>query len=469
MTAGPESVSRREAEVLALLGEHLMNAQIARRLHISVRTVENHVSSLLRKYGVPDRQALADIAKHPEQRPGQRPEQRPAGHPGRPAGQAGIALPVWRTGFVGRAHERDAVLAMLGTRRLVTLVGPGGVGKTRLAAVVAEAAGPGFPLGGVFADLVPVGDEQVTDAVARALGVSERPGQSLLDAVVSAFGEDRRLLVLDNCEHLLDAAACFADELLARCPGLTILATSRERLGLPDEQVVPISPLPLASDAEALFTERAAAVDPGFAAPPALIAEICARLDGLPLAIELAAARCASLGAEGVLTGLDDALRLLAGSRRPDERHRSLRAVLGWSHDLLDADERALFPRLGVFAGTFDLDAVASVTPGAARGALADVLGRLVDKSLAGRAGQAGRWRLLETVRAYALERLTSDGDADEVRHLHLRWASHTAQQLAARCHEQGERRGGALNDVRGDARGGARADPADGEWWRAD
>ncbi|GII52064.1 hypothetical protein Pth03_04530 [Planotetraspora thailandica] len=412
----PESVSRREAEVLTLLGEHLPNAQIARRLHISVRTVENHVSSLLRKYGVADRRALAAIA----------------GKDADPAPLGTIAgSPTWRTGFTGRAHERDAVLDLLRPGRLVTLAGPGGVGKTRLAAVVAEAAAPEFPLGGAFVDLVPVRDGQVAGAVARALGMSESPGRSLEESVFDALGRDRRLLILDNCEHLLDAVAGLADRMLGACPGTTMLVTSRERLGVPGEQVVPISPLPLASDAEALFVDRAAAVDPGFAAEPALVAEICARLDGMPLAIELAAARCASLGADGVLAALDDTLRLLAGSRHPDERHRSLSAVIGWSHDLLGDEERALFPRLAVFAGAFDLDAACRVALFASRGAVADLLGRLVDKSLLVRSGQAGSWRLLETVRAYALDRLEASGDLDKVQELHLRWAAETAHELA--------------------------------------
>ncbi|MEV4060413.1 ATP-binding protein, partial [Nonomuraea dietziae] len=413
----PESVSRREAEVLTLLEEHLSNAEVARRLHISVRTVENHVSSLLRKYGVADRRALVAIARRAPDAPSL-------------VGQV-AGSPTWRTGFTGRAHERDAVLALLQPRRLVTLAGPGGVGKTRLAAVVAEAAAPDFPRGGAFVDLVPVRDGQVAGAVARALGVSESPGQSLEDAVACALGQARRLLILDNCEHVLDSAAALADRVLSHCPGVTVLATSRERLGVPGERVVPISPLPLASDAEALFADRAAAVDPGFAAEPAIVAEICARLDGMPLAIELAAARCASLGADGLLAALDDTLRLLTGSRHPDERHRSLRAVIGWSHDLLGDDERALFPRLAVFAGAFDLDAACRVAPFAPPGAVADVLGRLVDKSLVVRGREAGSWRLLETVHAYALDRLAASGDLDSVQDLYLQWAAETAQALA--------------------------------------
>ncbi len=450
-------MSRREAEVLALLHEHLSNAQIAGRLHLSVRTVENHVSSLLRKYGVADRRALAAIAGRAPDAPS-------------PLGRI-AGTPTWRTGFTGRAHERDAVLALLRPRRLVTLAGPGGVGKTRLAAVVAEAAAQDFPLGGAFVDLVPVREGQVAGAVARALGVSESPGRSLEDAVACALGGQRRLLILDNCEHVLDSAATLADRVLSQCPDVAVLATSRERLGVPGEHVMPISPLPLASDAEALFADRAAAVDPGFTAEPAVVAEICARLDGMPLAIELAAARCASLGADGLLAALDDTLRLLAGSRHPDERHRSLRAVIGWSHDLLADDERALFPRLAVFAGAFDLDAAHSVAPYATRGvgpvdsrsvapyatrgvgpfdslsAVADVLGRLVDKSLVVRGREAGSWLLLETVRAYGLDRLAASGDLDEVRDLHLRWAAETAHALAEHQGEQWRERFDAVCD----------------------
>src|SRR5262249_52507355 len=164
-------------------------------------------------------------------------------------------------------------------------------------------------------------------------------------------------------------------------PATTIMATSRERLGIPGERVVPISPLPLASDAEALFTDRATAADPEFTADAALIARICSQLDGMPLAIELAAARCASLGANGLLDALDDILRLVADGRDPDQRHRSLRAVIGWSHDLLSDEQRALFRCLAVFGGAFDINA-AAVIAGGSPSAVADVLGRLVDKSL---------------------------------------------------------------------------------------
>ncbi|MFF0309654.1 ATP-binding protein [Streptosporangium sp. NPDC004379] len=426
-TTGPGEVSAREAEVLEALGARLSNAEIASRLHISVRTVESHVSSLLRKYGVADRRALAALAGGAA--PAEAvPPPRPAAPPGRMAG-----LPAALTSFVGRERERAAVLAAFGESRLVTLLGPGGVGKTRLAAVAAGEAAPSFPAGGAFVDLVPVGGGFVAQAVAAALGVTERPRQPLEDAVAERLGRGRSLLVLDNCEHLLDAVAGFVERTLSVCPGARVLVTSRERLGVPGERVVPVAPLPPGSDAERLFLDRAAAADPGFTADPAVVAELCARLDGMPLAIELAAARSASLGADGLLATLDDVLRLLAGGRGAVERHRSLRAVIGWSHDLLGEEERTLFRRLAVFTGGFDLDAAVAVTRAGGRGPVADVLGRLVDKSLVVRRGGESRWRLLETVRAFAADRLAAAGETDETRRRHLEWATAVATALADR------------------------------------
>ncbi|XRQ14707.1 LuxR C-terminal-related transcriptional regulator, partial [Actinomadura welshii] len=411
-------VSGREAQVLDAVGRHLTNTQIASRLHISVRTVESHVSSLLRKYGAANRRELAILAA---ERRGDHEEAGGAGDAGAVAG-----LPAARTSFLGRGPELAEIEAAAARSRLVTLLGPGGAGKSRLAAVAAAAS----RRAGVFVDLVPVRDGFVEQAVAAALGVTERPRTELHAVIAERLGRGRRLVVLDNCEHLLDAVAEFADRILAACPGTRVLATSRERLGVPGERIVRVGPL--SSHAEALFTDRALAADPGFAADPGAVAEICARLDGMPLAIELAAARCAALGASGVLAVLSDRLRLLAGGRGADERHRSLRAVLAWSHDLLDEEERALFRRLAVFAGEFGLDAVTAVTPGTAAGAAADALGRLVDKNLVVRSGP-GRWRILETVRAFAAEQLALSGEEDALRDLHLAWTSKVAAELAAR------------------------------------
>ncbi len=393
-------VSRREAEVLALLRARLSNAEISARLHLSVRTVENHVSSLLRKYRASDRKELGAIA----------------------ATAPISGLPLAQTSFVGRAHERDAVVALLRDNRLVTLTGPGGVGKTRLSAEIAEAAG----LGGAFVDLVPVREGFVAQAVAAALGAGEGAQQPLLDAIVDRLRLGETLLVLDNCEHVIESAAAFVQRVLTSCPSVTILATSRERLAVPGERVFPVAPLPLASDAERLFGERAHS----FAYDPPAVAALCARLDGIPLAIELAAARTASLGVDGLLAALDGDLRVVTGGRGVDERHRSLHAVIDWSHDLLEPAERELFRRLAVFAGSFDLGAATAVWTD--RVAAADLLGRLVDKSLVVRVA-SGRWALLETIRTFALTQLDVSGELAETESRHLAWATSVAEALLSR------------------------------------
>lgn len=398
-------VSRREAEVLGLLGAQLSNAQIARQLHISIRTVESHISSLLRKYGVASRSELPASA---------------------PVSDHVAGLPSARSTFVGRTGEREAIAEALRDERLVTLLGPGGVGKTRLATAV------DFPYGGAFVDLVPVRDGYVVEAVAAVLGVAESPQQPLIRSVAHRLGSGRTLLILDNCEHLVDRVAEFASDMLARCPELTILATSRERLAVPGERIVRVSPL--ASDAELLFLDRARAVDPAFDADQDVVAALCARLDGMPLAIELAAARATVLGADGLLAGLEDSLRLLAGVRGTHERHRSLRDVIGWSHELLDKDERTLFRRLALFVGAFDLRAAAEVGTAGDHGAAADVLGRLADKSMVvHQRGAVSRWRMLETIRAFAAEQLSSSGEAEQVAEWRLRWATRTARDLEGR------------------------------------
>jgi predicted ATPase/DNA-binding CsgD family transcriptional regulator len=421
-------MSEREAEVLDAVSAHLSNAQIASRLHISVRTVESHVSSLLRKFGAADRRELAGLASAV----------------GAPA--AAVSLPAPWTSFVGRERERAAVLAALGEARLVTLAGPGGVGKTRLAVEAAREAASSFPSGCAFADLVPVRAGFVVQSVASVLGVSERPQQPLAEAVLEHLAGRRALLVLDNCEHLLAEAAAFTERLLAACPGVRVLATSRERLAVAGEHMVTVPPLSLAagvadgvagSEAALLFIDRACAVDSGFI-PAAAVGELCARLEGVPLAIELAAARSASLGLDGLLAGLDDYLRLLAGGRGADPRHHSLRAVIEWSHDLLDDAERAMFRRLGMFAGGFDLDAACAISADGKRGATADVIGRLADKSLLVASHGSGRWRMLDAVRAYALEQLTASGEELAVRERHLRWAAQIAAALEQRAQAAG-------------------------------
>jgi len=422
--AGAAPISDREAQILAALGAHLTNAQIATRLHLSVRTVESHVSSLLRKLGAPDRRVLADLA--------------PALTERRQPAEAIAGLPAQWTSFVGRAAELVETAAALEGARLVTLLGPGGVGKTRLAAEAGRAVGERFRNGGAFVELVPVSADFVVPAVAAAFGVTGRAGQRLDDDLVEHLAPRSALLILDNCEHLLGPVADLGARLLAACPHVTVLTSSRERIGLPGERIVLVPPLSVvAQDGDAvpeavrLFLERAYGA--GAARPDDLAdaVELCSGLDGMPLAIELAAARAGSLGAAGLRAGLADRLRLLAGGRSADERHRSLRAVLDWSHSLLDDDERQMLRRLAAFAGSFDLSAVTEVAADGDAAVAVDLLGRLGDKSLvAYQPAPVGRWRLLETVRSYALDRLVASGEQAAVQDRHLVWATGTAGRL---------------------------------------
>ncbi|MFC7763036.1 ATP-binding protein [Catellatospora bangladeshensis] len=303
-------ISAREAEVLGLLGEHLSNAEIGARLFISVRTVESHVSSLLRKLEVADRRALA---------------QRAAELVGPGRAQPAPVLPTPLTSFVGRAQERAELADLLKNQRQVTALGPGGVGKTRLALTVAAQVAGEYPDGVWFVDLVSVTDpgaSVVAGAVATALGLGEQPGRAMDESVVAALADRHALLILDNCEQVRDGVAPFLERLLAGAPRVTVLATSRARLMVPFERVYPVPPLSLAgdgdSDAVALFLDRAAAV--GLSPDPAQhehIAQVCARLDGMALAIELAAARLPTLGLDGLTAALADPLRMLAGARAP--------------------------------------------------------------------------------------------------------------------------------------------------------
>ncbi|WP_285587419.1 LuxR C-terminal-related transcriptional regulator [Herbidospora sp. NBRC 101105] len=416
-------ISPREAEVLDLVGAHLSNAEIAARLCISVRTVESHVSSLLRKLEVPDRRALA----------GRAPE--PAG-----VGPSHLApvLPAPLTSFVGRVSERAELAEMIKAHRQVTAVGSGGVGKTRLAlAVAAEATGE-YADGVWFVDLVPVTDPGlIATAVAGALGLGEQPGRDMTESVVAALADRHALLVLDNCEHVVDGVALFLERLLTTCPRVTVLATSQARLMVPFERVYPVPPLSLSvdgeSDAVALFRERAAAV--GRPLDPALrdqIAAICERLDGMALAIELAAARCSTLGLDGINAALSHPLRMLTGGSRADERHRSVRGALDWSHALLEPADRALLRQVSVFVAPFTAAAAAEAT-GSEEGIVAEGLARLAEQSLLVVTASPGgtEYRALETIRQYGTERLAEAGELVGARSRHVRWCLAKAAELA--------------------------------------
>ncbi|MFD6243835.1 BTAD domain-containing putative transcriptional regulator [Streptomyces roseolus] len=340
------------------------------------------------------------------------------------------------TSFVGRDEEIAALSQDLEAARLVTLLGPGGAGKTRLSQEAAERAAGAWPDGVWVAELAPVRvPEAVPEAVLAALGAREtvlrgagaeelRTGGDPLHRLVEHCAGRRLLLLLDNCEHLVDAAARLAETVLARCPGVRILATSREPLGVPGERLRPLGPLP-EETALRLLAERGAAARPGFdvAGDPEAAEEIVRRLDGLPLAIELAAARLRLLSPRQIADRLDDRFRLLtSGARTVLPRQQTLRAVVDWSWELLEGPERAVLRRLAVFTGGCDLEAAEAVCAGPEGADVLSVLGALVDKSLVVAAPEESgtRFRLLETVAEYAGERLDEAGERAAVERAHL-------------------------------------------------
>ena len=337
-------------------------------------------------------------------------------------------LSVQLTSFVGREAERAQVREMLAENRLATLTGAGGVGKTRLAVQVAAELVDQFSDGVWYVDLAPITvPALVPTTVARALGLPDQPGRSTMDTLLRFIRDRRILVVLDNCEHLLDACAALIDALLSACPTLTLLTTSREPIGVPGEVSWRVPSLSLADEAIELFTDRARHARPDFVVDDdnaAAMAEICTRLDGLPLAIELAAARVRALSLAEIVESLHDRFRLLTGGARTAvRRQQTLRASVDWSHALLTEPEQVLFRRLAVFSGGFDLDAAQAVAGGGdvQRYQVLDQLSLLVDKSLVVTDDTGGRtrYRLLETVRQYAQEKLGESGEADTVRTCH--------------------------------------------------
>jgi predicted ATPase/transcriptional regulator with XRE-family HTH domain len=363
-----------------------------------------------------------------------------------------LPLPVPRTSFIGREHEIAAVIELLGCTRLLTLTGVGGSGKTRLALAVASRVLDAFPHAVWLVDLAPLADaDLVPQTVARVFGVRERPGQSTAAALTDFINTRRLLLLLDNCEHLAAACAGLADRLLSACPGLVILATSRAVLEVSGEATWRVPPLtlpgagdPQSSDAlgdfEAvrLFVERARATVPQFALDASneqTVVAICRRLDGMPLAIELAAARVQLLTPEQIDQRLDHALSLLVtGPRSAPARQQTMRATLDWSYTLLSEAERRLFERVAVFAAGWTLEAAEGICADAADGAavVLDRLGRLVDHSMVMVQSSSGavRFRLLEPLRQYAAERLELRGETAAIRDRHSSYYASWAERI---------------------------------------
>jgi predicted ATPase/class 3 adenylate cyclase/DNA-binding CsgD family transcriptional regulator len=348
-------------------------------------------------------------------------------------------LPAQLTSFVGRQLEIAQLRKILSENRLVTLTGAGGAGKTRLAVEVTATLAAEFPNGLWYVDLAPITNPDVVPiTTARTLGLPDQPGRSTMDILLRFIGDRKMLLLLDNCEHLLDACGQIVDELLNVCAGLTILSTSREPIGVAGELIWRVPSLSLSDEAIALFVDRARRVRPDFNVSDdntELVAEICRRLDGMPLAIELASARVRALTLSQILDSLHDRFRLLTGGARTAvRRQQTLRASVDWSHALLTDPERVLLRRLAVFMGGFHLDAAQAVggSTDLERYQLLDQISLLVDKSLvvAEDVHGAMRYWLLETVRQYALEKLSESGEADEVRTRHRDYYTATAVRL---------------------------------------
>ena len=337
-------------------------------------------------------------------------------------------LPVHLTSFVGRDMELTQVRELLSENRLLTLTGAGGAGKTRLAIQLAGQLSGEFGDGVWYVDLAPITDPALVPlTAARAFGLPDQPGRSTMDTLLRFVADRQMLVVLDNCEHLLDACAELIVWLLGEAPTLTLLATSREPIGVAGEATWRVPSLSLADEAVELFADRARRARPDFSVNndnAAVVAEICQRLDGMPLAIELAAARVRALSLAEILESLHDRFRLLTGGARTAvRRQQTLRASVDWSYALLTEPERVLFRRLAAFMGGFDLDGAQSVCGGGEveRYQVLDQLTLLVDKSLVVAEDGAGRtrYRLLETVRQYAQEKLGESGEADAVRTRH--------------------------------------------------
>jgi predicted ATPase/DNA-binding SARP family transcriptional activator/Tfp pilus assembly protein PilF len=384
------------------------------------------------------------------------------GRPQPPAAAEGpvpVRLPAETTSFIGRESELATIHELLGLSRLLTLTGLSGSGKTRLA-IRAGAQGSGrYPDGVWLVELAPVtGPDLVTAVVASALGAREEPGRPLADTIAAHLRDSEALVIIDNCEHVLDAAADLVTGLLRRCPSLRILATSQSRLNVAGEATWPVPPLTVPPPAEEdplviaeaesvrLFCDRAGLARPGFsldAGNAAAVREICRRLDGIPLALELAAARLNALTARQLAARLDDRFRVLSGGSRTGlPRHRTLQAAIEWSYDLLRDVEQVAFRRLAVFAGGATLEAAEAVLPDAQfpADAVFETVSALVDRSLLTTEERDGsmRYGMLESVHHFANERLAAAGEQDELSRRHLDWLVDYAGQADLDGPDQG-------------------------------
>jgi len=426
------SLTPREREILELVQLGLTNAEIARHLFISDGTVRKHVENAFRKLGVHSRtQAAGVLSATRVLAPMPVSPERPR------------YLPRYLTSFVGRRREIEQLKEALMQARLLTLTGSGGVGKTRLALHLAEDLSAAYDAGVWCVELGGLADSSIVpQAVGTRLGVREQPGYAVVDTLIHFLRPKRLLLLVDNCEHLLPACAELADALLRACPSLQIVATSRQQLGIDGETVYPVPSLSVPEadvlpavgqlvewEAVSLWVERARARLPAFRLTDqnaGQVVQICRRLDGIPLAIELAAALVRTRPLELIAGGLDDRFGLLvAGSRTAVPRQRTLRATVDWSYDLLTDVERMLLRRLSVFAGSFSAEGARAVCAGEyGDDAVIDLLANLVDKSLVILDSEAdgGGYRLLETVREYGGQRLKESGEEQELRERHRDW-----------------------------------------------
>jgi predicted ATPase/DNA-binding CsgD family transcriptional regulator len=445
VTSGSVRLSRREREVAVLVAEGLTDRQIAQRLFISERTAEGHVQGIRNKLGFDNRTQIASWVTMQGLAPG--------AAPARPDAVAvSNNLPVVLTTFIGRERELGEIRRLLQRARLLTITGPGGAGKTRLALEAAGEVTHRYPGGAWFVDLGVVSDPDVVPrAVAEAMGIAEREGVDPLEAVAAELTGARArrqcLVILDNCEHLIERCAETAARLLAASRQLTLVCTSREPLHVAGEVTWALGPLSMPQpgtpvtldelhrfEAVRLLLDRASLTDPGFeltddnAAP---IRQLCERLDGIPLALELAAAHVGLLSLDELLRGLERRFGVLWPRTAP-VRQRTLTATIAWSYDLLDDAERRLLRGLSAFRGEFSLEAADRVCATGGEDGVFEVLARLADKSLVLPVPpRRERYRCLDIIRRYAWDRLAESGERDEVRRRHLAFYLDLAERAA--------------------------------------